>query len=394
MKKKILSLVIMLGLLTSCLAGMGQNVNAKGTVISEKQAKIMAILQIQTVIFSNEKDEVSKWQWGVSIEEPVPMYSLEGEIEAYYVAVVGKENEPAGYVIVGANRTHSPIIEYATAYDFYPAVVLSEKNGDNLYYMGGLSYIVGVGKELIDVSNFGEQKELEPTKRRSLKVFKEEFTEDWEYWYKLLNSKDAKIVTNSVNKVTNGYRAGRSVSVDVTSYNLNYQTMNSYLGYQNHCAPLAGTNLMIYWYRRNSYEYAELKIPNDPNWRVTFERLYRGMGTVSNGTNFGDNVPRGLKSYVEGVGLLAETCFIRDPQWQDSKIEIDENRPYLVGYCFSSDGSQHTMLVLGYSCTRNGSNDTNKKIRVADGYRGDPVRHITFSESTVHQMGTLEISRH
>lgn len=376
--KRFSAIIFVVALLISNCIVKKSAANAEFKSISSEQAKFMAVLQIQSYIVNCEKDAVSKWKWGIRIEEPVPMYSLTREVEAYYVGVVDERNESIGYVIVGANLTHAPIIEYNVSNMFYPEVVRQEIKMDSLYYMGGLRYWVGDYKQIVDATSFGEYKKIEYKRLCNTSVIRGNYNVAWGNWSKLLNSRRIEIKDNIITEPL--YRNElivRGSEKSVVSWNQPYKVMNSFPNKEYHCAPLAAVNLCLYWRNRCGAQYANLRKPNDNLWWNTLDELYVLMRTnqQTNGTLPGD-IDNGLRQYIRTTGYRARVSMEGNACWQKAVYEINEDRPIIVGYYYpiETDMMGHAMLALGYS------NINGRQIRVADGYSGYASRFLEFMD--------------
>lgn len=354
---------------------------AKVECISKEQAKIMAVLKIQYYIANNEKDEVSKWAWGEYVEEPIPMYSLDGKVEAYYVGVINENNESVGYVIVGANKNHAPIIEFGVCNEFYPVKVMKEIEGDKLYYLGSICYMIGKGKKIIDATDFGEVKEVKASSIKNIKVITGDYSKNWEHWENQLKNKHIRIKNNKIEEPS--YKAeliNRGNSRDVTGYNLPYKVMLSFPGETYHCLPLAGVNLFIYWTNRSS-AYSGLRQQNDQFWKRTFAMLKSDMHTNPNSGTSPENGVNGLRTYINRCGIRCFVNYNPAADYTFYRNEIQANRPFIIDYLYAS-GARHAMLGLGYS------NDDAFCIRVVDGDSGYAGRYYVLDN---YMLGAISI---
>ncbi|MCR5345124.1 MAG: hypothetical protein K6E46_03615 [Lachnospiraceae bacterium] len=370
-KRRLISILIICAFTITTCCGWSCFTKAKENVIGIEYAKKMATIQIQSFIVNNEKDELSKWEWGVYIEEPVPMYSPDGCIEAYYIDVVDKAKNSIGYVIVGANKAHAPIIEYGICNEFYPAAMIKELGGDTFYYLGETFYMIGNKKEIWDVSDFGKCNCVERKNMKNVKVIRSDYSESWEYWEKFINSHKIIIGDNKIDEPS--YKTelvNRTRQRDVNGYNQPYTVMNAFPGEESHCFPVASVNLFIYWTRFDGSHYSVLRQPNDRQWRQTFNILKQYMHTVnSSGVNGGttpQNGVSGLTRYIRECGIHNLVQYIGNANKYTCMDEIDDGRPFIIDY-EHPEFSRHAMLILGY---RNESAFTMRAVDGSSGYAG------------------------
>lgn len=370
--ERVLSGVLIITIILSFFAFLSTSVKAKEICINIETAKKIAIFKIQYYIANNEKDELSKWRWGEYIEEPIPMYSLDGNVEAYYVSVINEKKESAGYVIVGANKSHAPVIEFGVFNEFYPAVAMKKIEGDRLYYLGSVCYMVGKDDHIVDATSFGELKKVDIDSVKKNGVIREDYSNAWDYWEKQLETKHISIKDNRIEEPS--YKAElvkRGNSRDVTGYNLAYKVMDSFPGETNHCLPLAGINLFIYWTNRSS-SYASLRQYNDQFWKKTFRILKTDMQTDPiDGTN-PDKGEEGFKTYFRRCYIRNYVEYNENADYLFCKYEINANRPIIIDYLYDPF-YRHAVLGLGYSY------DDVFNVRVADGYSGYAGRYYAIS---------------
>jgi hypothetical protein len=386
-KTRLISLLLISTFLISVCGIMPCDVRAKEGIISTEYAKKIAVLHIQSFIANNEKDELSKWEWGVYIEEPVPMYSPDGYIEAYYIDVVDKEKTSVGYVIVGANKTHPPIIEYGICNEFYPAVMAKVLEADTFYYLGSVFYLIGNEKAVWDVSGFGSYNQIDKENLKNVKVICDNYAESWIYWEKAVNDFKVSIEDGRVNESSYTVRIfNRPRQNDVNGYNQPYTIMDAFPGEVFHCFPVASVNLFIYWTRYGGSHYSVLRQPNDRQWRHTFNILKEYENTIEvegpeGGTKAEDGA-NGLNRYIRECGLHNFTQSIGNPDKFMCMDEIDDGRPYIIDY-EHPQVSRHAMLVLGYR------NESTFSFRVVDGFSGYAGRFFTIDD--MYGIVTIEI---
>ncbi len=213
---------------------------------------------------------------------------------------------------------------------------------------------------------------------------RENHSEEWIEWKDILKEySDSKSGSNPPgsgnNPITdptlyeNGYLS--ITQNNVTGYNRTYKTYFSFTG-TSICSPVAATNMMLYWYMRDSNVYASLRRNNDSTWSSTFSRFYQLMETQSNGTNRLKIAPA-YRKYLREAGYTPVVLFETHPTKNTVKSEIDENRPFHLSiinhYYYQGD---HSVLGLGYKRYNYSGGYNSMYIRIADGWISTPSRFI------------------
>lgn len=155
---------------------------------------------------------------------------------------------------------------------------------------------------------------------------------------------------------------------NVSYFDITYNKASDFAEYQNHCAPIAATNFMRYWYNKNKTVYKGLKYKN--SWNSTFKKLHKIFKTTdSNGTKLA-NVVSGFILYFDEMGANYKNVgMIKDVGFSAMQKEIDRGYPFYISVINHDKYKNHGMFAVGYVIyVHAGSKYTySYYIRVADG---------------------------
>lgn len=101
-------------LIVAFLLGIVWKINCSNEPISMDEAKEIASIFVRKEAVLAENSNEDSWHFNVIIKEVNPLYSPEKEIIAYHIRLSDVRDRCAGYVIVGADSSYAPIIEYST----------------------------------------------------------------------------------------------------------------------------------------------------------------------------------------------------------------------------------------------------------------------------------------
>ena len=396
MRKYLKSLLILFLFVT--IAFSLREVRAQGTdveSISVKDAEEYASILFETVI--NNCVDSGNWDKNTIIDSVVKLYDKDNNISAYCIELKDSVGMDQGYIVVGANENTPPIIEFSTSGDFF---VQDNEKG---YYFGGINYYIQDKSNkdyFIDVvddnikinaDNIYENNESyleERTAYTSYSIDKcnESVVEDYIKQNELLYGSSNPPIGTIINNPFLYEDGWISLApIDVKSYNNWYFSTSDFQGYSGHCTPTAATNLIRYWFLRNTNKYAPLI--RDWQWWQIFGNMYIYMKTNDNGT-YEVNCYNGLKQYLRVMGL--------DDSGVKWNAHIDFNdvinqlnnghggRPFLYFVYDHKLYENHTMLALGYMEFEYNTKQTSTKskysryIRVADGWNNYPDRFVHF----------------
>lgn len=363
--------------------------------ISAYEAMLIAESHIQSVLTLEDDGVIDSWKWGVTLGLPIALYDMESSVSAYYIPVYDEKECEAGYIIIGAQDCYAPIIEYTTSGIFFPYSMLNKKQADKIIYNGGLDYYLDTGNGLLDVSEFGSIDEID---RKSIICNfpeNEKLSEEWEVWKEILSQTTASSnpPSSGNNYITNpdNYESGyvNKVSANVSGYNKVYKTTSSFSGYSNHCAPTAATNIMLYWYKKNSLTYGSLRKNGDSTWNDTFVEYHRLMGTTSTNGTLNNKLKSAYITYLSNAGFSPTVTYYSSASWNNIKTEIDANYPFHLVVQGHYKYGDHSLVGLGYMQYRYETYNTlySRYIRVADGFVSSSSRFIhTTIGSTMIRM--------
>lgn len=358
--------------------------------ITEVQAQKIAVTHIQSILMISDNESNGNWHWGVLISAPTAMYGMDGNVNSYYFTISESDGTDTGYIVVGAGTPYPPIIEYATSGSFYPEVasekgIYSSDSADvSIYYNGGIEYLIGDGKTYKDVSAPGENAEVsDEAIRFTPEKDVNDFSTEWAVWEKELEhsatSSNPPTSGGAITRPDDYESSYQSKSEEtISSYNLTYKQMSNFASC-NHCAPTAATNIMYYWYNRNSYTYGNLRRDNDSTWNATFSRLHSLMGTNDTSWTPNANLKEAYKTYYEDAGFSPTVTFYSSASWNNMKTEIDNNFPFhmiVQGHYFYGD---HSVVGVGYVDYTYGIFSHSRYIRVVDGWTSSASRFIHTS---------------
>lgn len=219
------------------------------------------------------------WKEGVMISKVKPLYALDDTISAYLVEL-SYDKESAGYIVVSASKESYPIIEYGLnckhfIYKAKDKVIKDDKekqnkedrknykDKDKFYYLGGYEYGLGLkydDKDKKEKEDYFDLTSGKPVKKDKAKIKKlvydytyqsDQIKVEWEILEITFGSTPptGQTITDPVD-----YESGYDDMRTDYCYNMGstYFTTSDFSGYSSHCGPTAGTNMCLYWTRRDS----------------------------------------------------------------------------------------------------------------------------------------------
>ncbi|MCR4840188.1 MAG: hypothetical protein K5848_01465 [Lachnospiraceae bacterium] len=348
--------------------------------VDEYKAELIVNTHIKSLLKTD--NDIDTWRGDITVLEPVLLYDFNERISAYYFEIVDKELSDIGYVVVGAREDTAPIIEYATEGDFYPYEEYKKMEADRIIYNGGYDYYLKKGSCYYNVSGFGVTVKLSSDECEKLIAngfYADNSFEEWQEWKALLDKWTGCNITPSLQFITNpfpyeqGYQSCETERV--TGYNNTYRTTGYFSGYTNHCAPVAATNMMIYWYNRSS-NYHSLKKYADSTWGATFLRYHALMQTDPYNGTLTSKVAPAYNSYLSEAGVTGLAVLTENPSWNTLKGEINQDRPFHTCVYNNAIYGCHSLFAVGYSKFTHPGGATSKYLIVADGYASSPSRYL------------------
>ncbi len=350
----------------------------RGIIVLKKLIIVMTVMMLTSSVTTLAKEQAIVWD-KEAIDEAACQYLGEESPQILYQQNLYNIDEDVcavfikckkGYMILGRCQDVYPVVEYGITngvcfLEKAELKVLEEYNKPEeikLYYFGGMEYYCGVkDKGKIDYYSLGNDKnriifreELEDAAKNAEQI--DYFTkEEWENVSTGAASGKSKIENPKLYESSYYSRNQKFVSgYNKPAYFLmtNFTTVfgqNKSSKIRNHCAPTAATNLLKYWYERNTAKYAPLK---NKKWENTFKKLYNYMGTNNSIGTLNKNIASGYISFLREVGVSFKTVSRSTyVSWKQMKQEIDNNYPFHLAIISKESGGyygDHSVLALGY----------------------------------------------
>ncbi|MCR4841421.1 MAG: hypothetical protein K5848_07780 [Lachnospiraceae bacterium] len=393
----ILALIAMCFMIVFSFGGLKTSAN-EDEFISENEAKYIAMIHVASTVHLDKEKKFEEWADFADLSEPIVMSDFTGSTSAYCFGVIDSEGDSSGYVVVGAKKETAPIVEFSTTGEFYPSVIMDEMKADRIIYNGGYEYYLEKGYDIIDISGFGCAQFI--SAEDSLRIREEGFVieehqEEWTEWRKILASFSGGSTppeSGSNNFITDPYSyeygyQGKTI-YDVSGYNITYRTDSYFSGYPNHCAPIAATNLMKYWYTRNTSLYYSLRKYADSTWAATFLDYSSLMSTSSTTGTLNTNLVPAYTQYFSNAGVTGAFAFVSDVTWNNIKNELNSDYPFHMLVIGHYAYGNHSVVALGYIRFNYSGNYGSSYIRVADGWIATPTRfiHYAIGNDTIHMV--------
>lgn len=337
--------------------------------------------------FSSE-EETGMWSQPLLIEEESKLYDMDGNVSAYAIEYTNKNQEDCGYVVVGANENYAPIIEYSQSGNFI-------HTNKKIYYLGEESLDYYIENKNGDLQGIVSSDNLIEKEKDETKSASENYKSEWNSIsnFEVSHENKGKNLFSanppkSGNELSNPYLYEKGwisiAPIDVTKYNLKYFTTSSFVGYNSHCAPTAGTNLLYYWYNRNKGKYSSMLYQN--SWGRSFIQLYKYMNTSASSGTDEKNIATGMKKYLNKVGLKSSSVkWYPTFDFADVVYELDNGKggnPFIFCLYDHYLYGDHAVLALGYmefeykkvqSATKS---KYSRYLRIADGWSSSANRFV------------------
>lgn len=330
-----------------------------------------------------------------AIQKVECFYNSNQEVSAYYMPVIDANGTSRGYVIVSANKEEYPIIEYSFDGTFYMEEALdkiaenegistlAEENAD-IFYLGGLCYATNIDKTAYIVNDSGYEKvssldTLETDNTNLSNGDKANIHAEWEA-LEIVSGGSNPPVGQFITAPDNYESGYSSKTADYCAgMGSSYYIMTDFSS-GGVCTPTAGTNLCLYWTRRNS-GYSNLCAGT---WQNTFKRIYTLMGTsTSEGTTWPSPARTGILNYFKERGLsnteaYYSTCTSTTHFNDYIKAEINVGRPVLIALWNDARYGNHTVLGLGYTRYMYNGVYSSHYIRITDGWSSTVDRYVHY----------------
>lgn len=347
---------------------------ANGNLIDEKTAKLVAFNHV----ISDMKMSNDSWKEGIRFEKSTTLYDLNDNPSAYLFEFMDSQDVPAGYIIISADPSYVPVIEFAYVgrpfiYDALKQIDTNAKQegqkfkeNKKLYYLKGLTYLV----ECEDEQNGAVVYDI--TLPKPTKILKQQAKEMLQgdnhhaaLWNLLKVSNSNPPTSGDVITDPATYESGYSSvsSDDVVSYNRYYFVTSDFSGYSNHCAPTAGLNLVYYWYYRGKSDLYD----STNWWDDEFADMYTLMQTDENGT-YVSNIPAAIESFFSARGYSCDAVNDSWVTWGDITGPVGSDSPFLYHVFGHYIYQNHTVLGVGYKSYYYNITYSSSYIRIADGW--------------------------
>lgn len=333
--KKLLSLVLCLAIVLSvgCVDAIAVQVN------EVQDAQTVAENEILKFVFSG--DPIVTWNETTEVSSYIELHDFDENINGYIFHVV-TDGEASGFIQVGKFNGVYTVMNLGFEGDDYLTNMLHSNGIDEsiledetAYFLGNMNYYIYQDGDLVDLS---EEKVCETDVENLMSIYNNEYS-----------SQVSRAVAEQAQSVS-AYATSQTITVgNVASSQL--RSMNFYSGYQNHCAPTAATNLVLYW------SVYKGKTALGTNANSIFSTFYSNMGTTSNGT-LTTNVYGPIESYFTSKLSTNLTCGSYNWSSSSSSVHyatitslIDNGIPMLLGITNWSSGSiyGHAVNIWGYN---------------------------------------------
>ena len=391
-RKKIIS-----GLIIFLLCfGVGMSVfNAEELSITENEAKNLAISCIWDV--KKNSDEIFEEELFYS--HTFVLYDEELNVSAYVINFKTEDNEPKGYVMVGATEEYPEIIEFSdTGISPYEEqyVELADTFEEDVvpYYEGNMEALLIEKKSKKVLSENGEKiKNEESTtiknyKGKSISKRKEKADAIAQIMEATGGSGVSKANLNFpiTNPESYEQEAVGGGFVNVSSFDLVYKKMSQFPDKEQHCGPTTATNLMLYWANRNSSKYNGFMC-GDSTWNTTFNDLYNKMFSESINNTLVWDFTNGTQTFTRensDDGFNVQYYTKGSSTWSKIESEIRANYPIVVllqGHTYYED---HYVLGLGCAIFTYSDSSTSNYIRIADAWSTSANRYVNYESGELY----------
>lgn len=381
--KKFFSLILAIIMaLTVTLSFSAMNFTGKISTIGTDLRYIEesdAILLAEEIIQTRKDLPDCPWTNETIIHEKVSLFDIDENVNGYIfrLSTNGKET---GYIQVDTYAEAPRVIAFG--YDGIPAldsmlsyqkqIITKAKSEDKIIYFGAYDYLKKTEKEKsptyqeISTGKILDNNKMELKKRYTDHRVSTNDTYAKDRLNRLKNSLlTRKSTTESQNQIIYEY-------IDVPGlwdgFGFVPYTMNEFAGYDNHCAPTCGMNILKYW--RDCRGVPNIILGN--HHLIAFDSLRREMNHSStNGTN-PYSAYTGIYDYLNNNGLTRFNYLeYRGKQvnntfdWTWIITQIRHGYPLYIGTTGypSANSASHAVFGIGYQDCSDG-----KWIRVADGW--------------------------
>ena len=383
------------------------NVEASDNNVAKyDEAKTVASNFIQSTVISNEE---MGWTSTTEIDEKKVIFNFDDEISSYlfYLKDI-KSGQDNGYIVVSADKSNMPILEYSSSNDSFFKSTLEKtkgkvekekkskvkKNHTKIYDLGFYNYaacyelennntytydITSTNSEEINIEDIADQ-ELN-IGNGNVNFNPDSNKEAWnqlKYGEYNLSGGDSYPPDSGSTIITvpQRYETGYSSPIyntNVTNYKQNYWLMEEFHS-GGVCGATAAVNLFYYWYKRNPIKYKKLC---RSDWYNTFDQIYGIVGSNA----FSITLKEAIYGwFVDGADIAA------DVKWhygtnhgRDIVTEIKNDYPAILLMHDHYYYNDHYAVALGYQefVYKDGNKTSySTYILLADGHIKTPTRYV------------------
>lgn len=384
--KKIISLVMAFVFVVSMPTAI-YAIEAKPERMNMEQLQVTASYFFWTDVSTN----TSEWDSNNSFDYPIPLYSLEDELIAYYIKTLDENGEVNGYMIVNAFWDNPCVLEYGYGANVGIKIDNFRTSNEKIYYN-----LAGEFFTEAEYTNYNEYTEAKAEERISEKnefdLAKELATPN-----NVLKNKINNIYLEMVTRKNSSERSS-SLNPDWDILDLSYMPVGRYTSgnlpfvgsttwartresdYPNTCGPTSGTNMLIYYGKK-------LNTTLVTNRGNTIDSLYEYMDTDDWGPGgWGTSMAgyrNGLEAYLEDnyPSRNIRTSTFRSFLWTNIKSNISGQ--YMVAAYLEypeglTVGGAHYINYIGWRTYEdNGAN----YIRVLNQWDADDQYYVLFDSA-------------
>lgn len=318
------------------------------------------------------------------------IYDLTGEVVSYYVTLNNLSGNFCGYVIVNANKTDNPIMEFANSTtSFFEEAIESIGNArdvSKLYISDGvygvrtdvIYEITNAGcvqmdeNTLISVNNLDDESEKDVAKNKDM--WKEQINR-YNSVYKedniALLSDDPRDDGNIIYYPDNYETVDARTNI-VPGGDIPYFRMVAF-GQGGICSPVVATNLCYYWYRRDSSHFSGLY---RDSWQNVCNIFIDYMETnLESGTDE-SNLYNAYTWYFNEAGIGYNLNYYTGTHGgMDIVNEVDAGYPAHLNMHDHKVYDYHSVLAVGYNMYEYDAGDS-IYIKIVDGWGENGVAQL------------------
>ena len=375
--KKLISLVIATCMILCCSSSALAN-EAEPERMNQGQLQAAASYFFWQVVNS---DPSSEWSSKDNFQEPIPLYTENDELIAYYIKTIDEHRNINGYMVVSAFTDNPCVLEYGYGEPIANRInEFSSNKNQKVYYGLNGTFSNTIYDTEQNISSTNSQKSQNDTNvdlvtllSEENNVLKEKINEIYDEDIKNNNTRSTYSdwgLINVSDMPTSSYSANNLIRLgNVSSWAKTSDAPNL----DNHCGPTSGTNMLLYYGTKLGTNLIRIDKEN------TIEELYDYMGTISTGTGpYG--YAQGIRDYLADYYPSRTITFniLTTTSWNTLKSNINSNT-MTAAYMWSNtiiDGA-HYVNYVGWRSYSDGSNYA----RVLTNWNTDANYYILFNTS-------------